>query len=148
SAGGRQARRTAIASLWSSASRATRSPGATRRPSSTFTARGLRESSTTGGPEVLRWEDADVGEGQARVRHTARRVNFIDTGHRSGLYPIPLPSGLGSEAAGLVEAVGPGVTVVRPVDRVAYAGGRPGSYARATVLPVDRLVPIPNGVTD
>jgi hypothetical protein len=83
----------------------------------------------TGGPEVLRWEDVEVGEpgeGQARVRHTAVGVNFIDTYHRSGLYPLPLPSGLGSEAAGVVEAVGPGVTVVRPGDRVTYAGGPPG----------------------
>ena len=65
----------------------------------------------TGGPEVLRWEDVEVGEpgeGQARVRHTAVGVNYIDTYHRSGLYPLPLPTGLGSEAAGVVEAVGPG----------------------------------------
>jgi NADPH:quinone reductase len=105
----------------------------------------------TGGPEVLRWEDVDVGEpgeGQARVRHTAVGVNFIETYQRSGLYPIPLPSGLGSEAAGVVEAVGPGVTVVRPGDRVAYGGGPPGSYAEARVLPAAILVPIPDGVTD
>jgi NADPH:quinone reductase len=71
----------------------------------------------TGGPDVLRWEDVEVGnpaEGQARLRHTAIGVNFIDTYFRSGLYPLTLPSGLGSEAAGVVEAVGPGVTVVRP----------------------------------
>src|SRR5690349_19923373 len=105
----------------------------------------------TGGPEVMRWEDVAVGEpgeGQARIRHTAVGVNFIDTYHRSGLYPIPLPSGLGSEAAGVVEAVGPGVTVIRPGDRVAYAGGPPGSYAEARVMAADRLVPIPDGVTD
>jgi NADPH2:quinone reductase len=105
----------------------------------------------TGGPDVLRWEDVEVGEpgeGQARVRHTAVGVNFIDTYHRSGLYPIPLPSGLGSEAAGVVEAVGPGVTVVKPGDRVAYAGGPPGSYAEVRVMPADRLVRIPEGVTD
>jgi NADPH2:quinone reductase len=105
----------------------------------------------TGGPEVLRWEDIELGEpgeGQARVRHTAVGVNFIDTYYRSGLYPIPLPSGLGSEAAGVVEAVGPGVTVVRPGDRVAYAGGPPGSYAEARVLPAAVLVPIPDGVAD
>jgi NADPH2:quinone reductase len=105
----------------------------------------------TGGPEVLRWEDVDVGEpaeGQARVRHTAVGVNFIETYHRSGPYPLPLPSGLGSEAAGVVEAVGPGVTVVRPGDRVAYAGGPPGSYAEARLLPVSILIPIPDGVTD
>src|SRR4051812_30820379 len=105
----------------------------------------------TGSPEVLRWEDVEVGEpgeGQARIRHTAVGVNFIDTYHRSGLYPIPLPSGLGSEAAGVVEAVGPGVTVVRPSDRVAYAGGPPGSYAEARVMPAHLLVPIPDGVSD
>ncbi len=105
----------------------------------------------TGGPEVLRWEDAQIGEpgeGQARVRHTAIGVNFLDTYHRSGLYPLPLPSGMGSEAAGVVEAIGPGVTVVRPGDRVAYAGGPPGSYSQGRLLPASILVPIPEGVTD
>ena len=104
-----------------------------------------------GGPEVMRWEDIEVGEpgaGQARVRHTAVGVNFLDTYHRSGLYPISLPSGLGSEAAGVVEAVGPGVEVVRPGDRVAYAGGPPGSYAEVRVVPAALLVPIPDGITD
>lgn len=96
----------------------------------------------TGGPDVIRWEDVEVGEpgeGQARIRHTAVGVNFIDTYHRSGLYPIPLPGGLGSEAAGFVEAVGPGVTVVKPGDRVAYAGGPPGSYSEARLLHPSRL---------
>jgi NADPH:quinone reductase len=105
----------------------------------------------TGGPEVLHWEDVEAGEpgeGQARVRHTAVGVNFIDTYYRSGLYPLPLPSGLGSEAAGVVEAVGPGVAVVRPGDRVAYGGGPPGSYAEVRVLPASILVPIPDGVSD
>ncbi len=105
----------------------------------------------TGGPEVLRWEDVEVGEpgeGQARVRHTAVGVNFIDTYHRSGLYPIPVPGGLGGEAAGVVEAVGPGVTVVRPGDRVAYGGSPPGSYSEARVMPAGVLVPIPDGLTD
>src|SRR6202034_1316969 len=105
----------------------------------------------SGGPEVLRWEDVEVGEpgeGQARVRHTAVGVNFIDTYHRSGLYPLPLPSGLGSEAAGVVEAIGPGVTGVSPGDRVAYAGGPPGSYAEARLLPASVFVPISDGVTD
>ncbi len=105
----------------------------------------------TGGPEVVRWEDVELGEpgdGQARVRHTAVGVNFIDTYHRSGLYPIPMPSGLGIEAAGVVEAIGPGVTFVRPGDRVVYAGGPPGAYAEARVLPASILVPIPAGVTD
>jgi NADPH:quinone reductase len=105
----------------------------------------------TGGPEVLRWEDVEVGEpgeGQARLRHTAVGVNFLDTYHRSGLYPLPLPTGLGGEAAGVVEAVGPGVTVVKPGDRVAYAGGPPGSYSQSRLLPAQILVPIPDGVTD
>ena len=107
--------------------------------------------SQTGGPEVLRWEDIEVGEpgeGQARVRHTAVGVNFIDTYQRSGLYPIPLPGGIGSEAAGVVETVGPGVTVVKPGDRVAYAGGPPGAYSEARLIPAHLLVPIPDGVTD
>src|SRR5262249_17382689 len=75
-------------------------------------------------------------------------VNFIDTYHRSGLYPLPLPTGLGSEAAGVVEAVGPGVTVVKPGERVAYAGGPPGSYAEVRVMSADMLVPIPQGISD
>jgi NADPH2:quinone reductase len=107
--------------------------------------------SKTGGPEVLQWEEIDVGqpgEGQARVRHTAIGVNFIDTYHRSGLYPLPMPTGLGSEAAGVIEAVGPGVTHVRAGDRVAYAGGPPGSYAEVRVMPADRLVKLPEGITE
>ena len=105
----------------------------------------------TGGPEVMRWEDVEVGEpgeGQARVRHTAVGVNYIDTYHRSGLYPLPLPTGLGSEAAGVVEAVGPGVTVVKPGDRVAYAGGGARVVRRGRLIPAGVLVPIPDGVTD
>jgi NADPH2:quinone reductase len=104
----------------------------------------------TGGPEVLQWEEIDVGqpsEGQARVRHTAIGVNFIDTYHRSGLYPLPLPTGLGSEGAGLVEAVGPGVSHVEVGDRVAYAGGPPGSYSEVRVMPADRLVKLPDGIS-
>jgi len=104
-----------------------------------------------GGPEVMRWEDVDVGQpgdGQARVRHTAIGVNFVDTYHRSGLYPLTLPSGLGSEGAGVVEAVGPNVTVVKAGDRVAYAGGPPGSYSEVRVMPADRLVKIPDGISD
>jgi NADPH2:quinone reductase len=105
----------------------------------------------TGGPEVMRWEDVEVGEpgeGQARIRHTAVGVNYIDTYHRSGLYPLSLPTGLGSEGAGMVEAVGPGVTVVKRGDRVAYAGGGPGSYAESRLIAAGVLVPIPDGVTD
>ena len=105
----------------------------------------------TGGPEVLRAEELPAGApgaGEVRVRHTAVGVNFIDTYHRTGLYPLPLPSGLGSEAAGVVEAVGPGVGHVAPGDRVAYAGGAPGSYAQVRVMPADRLVKLPEGISD
>src|SRR5438067_6482979 len=105
----------------------------------------------TGGPEVLEWQPVEVGkpgQGQVRLRHTAVGLNYIDTYHRSGLYPLPLPSGLGSEAAGVVEAVGPGVANVRPGDRVAYAGGPPGSYAESRLIAADRLVKIPNGISD
>jgi NADPH2:quinone reductase len=105
----------------------------------------------TGGPEVLRLDDVDVGDpgpGEARVRHTAIGVNFIDVYHRSGLYPLPLPSGVGVEGAGVVEAVGAGVKHVRAGDRVAYTGGPPGSYAQARLAPADRLVVLPPGVDD
>lgn len=105
----------------------------------------------TGGPEALVYEDVEVGdpgEGQARIRHTAIGLNFIDTYHRSGLYPLPLPTGIGSEAAGVVEAVGPGVDYLKAGDRVAYAGGTPGSYAEARLMPADRLVKIPDGISD
>ena len=105
----------------------------------------------TGGPEVLQWEEASVGEpaaGEVRVRHTAIGVNFIDTYHRTGLYPLPLPSGIGGEGAGVVEAVGPGVTHVQPGDRVGYAGGPPGSYAEVRVMPADRLLKLPAGISD
>ena len=105
----------------------------------------------TGGPEVLTFEDVAVGDpgpGQARVRHTAIGLNFIDTYNRSGLYPLPLPTGFGSEAAGVVEAVGPGVTWVKAGDRVGYAGGPPGSYADVRVMPAERLVKVPDGISD
>ncbi|HUJ60722.1 MAG TPA: quinone oxidoreductase [Kofleriaceae bacterium] len=98
-----------------------------------------------GGPDVLRLVDLPVpepGPGQVRVRHRAAGINFIDTYHRSGLYPTPLPLVLGVEGAGVVEAVGAGVTHVAPGDRVAYAARAPGSYAEARVLdaiPVARL---------
>jgi NADPH2:quinone reductase len=105
----------------------------------------------TGGPEVLTCEETEVGEpgeGQVRVRHTAVGVNFVDTYHRSGLYPLQLPSGLGSEGAGVIDAIGRGVTVVRPGDRVAYAGGQPGSYAEVRLMPADRLVVLPDDISD
>ncbi|MEO6600058.1 MAG: quinone oxidoreductase [Polyangiaceae bacterium] len=107
--------------------------------------------SRTGGPEVLELEQLSLPEpkaGQALVRHRAIGVNFIDTYHRSGLYPVPLPSGLGSEAAGVVEQVGPGVTQVRVGERVAYAAsGEPAAYSEARVIAADRLVPLPDDIS-
>lgn len=105
----------------------------------------------TGGPEVLSYEDVDLpapGDGQVRVRHTAIGVNFIDTYHRSGLYPLPLPSGLGMEAAGVVEALGTNVTTLRVGDRVGYCAGVVGSYAEAVNAPAARLIKLPAGVSD
>jgi NADPH2:quinone reductase len=105
----------------------------------------------TGGPDVLEYKDVDLappGRGQARVRHTAIGVNFIDTYHRSGLYPVALPSGLGMEAAGLVEAIGEGVTGLSVGDRVGYCGGPIGAYAEAANVPADRLVRLPGSVPD
>ncbi|MET0918795.1 MAG: quinone oxidoreductase [Burkholderiales bacterium] len=105
----------------------------------------------TGGPEVLAWDEVAVGEpgpGEARVRHTAVGVNYIDTYQRSGLYKLALPSGMGSEAAGVVEAVGAGVDWVKPGDRIAYAGGPAGAYSTARVMPADRLVKVPDGIDD
>ena len=90
----------------------------------------------TGGPEVLRWEEVDVpapAAGEATVRHHAVGLNFIDTYHRTGLYPLPLPAGIGLEGAGVVEAVGAGVSEVKVGDRVAYAGGPVGAYAECAI---------------
>lgn len=103
-----------------------------------------------GGPEVLRYEEIDLpepGEGEVRVRHTAIGVNFIDTYHRSGLYPVDLPSGLGSEAAGVVEAVGPGVSEVRVGDRVAYTGRPALAYSQARNWPAAGCVPVPDKIS-
>lgn len=102
-----------------------------------------------GGPEVLRFEEVDTpepGAGQARVRVEAVGVNFIDIYHRTGLYKNALPLGLGQEAAGVVEAVGPGVTGVRAGDRVAWKD-QFGSYATEAVVPTEKLVPVPDGVS-
>ena len=82
------------------------------------------------------------------MRHTAVGLNFIDIYHRSGLYPLPLPSGLGGEAAGVVEEVGSGVTDLKPGDRVAYASAPLGAYAEARLIPADRLVKLPDGIDD
>ena len=104
-----------------------------------------------GGPEVMQWEEVSVGDpgpGEARVRHTAVGVNYIDTYHRSGLYKLPLPTGIGSEGAGVVEAVGPGVSDIKVGDRVAYCGGAPGAYSEVRVMSADRLVKLPEGVAE
>ncbi|MDO8933943.1 MAG: quinone oxidoreductase [Rhodocyclaceae bacterium] len=102
-----------------------------------------------GGPEVLRWEEVDVSApqpGEAQVRHQAVGLNFIDIYHRSGLYPLPLPSGIGLEGAGVVAAVGSAVSDLKPGDRVAYAGGPVGAYAEVRNIPADRLVRLPDAL--
>jgi NADPH2:quinone reductase len=103
----------------------------------------------TGGPEVLEYVDVEVGEpgqGEARVRNHAIGLNFIDVYFRNGLYPAPLPGGLGQEGAGVVEAVGPGVTHVKPGDRVAYAARPNGAYSELRVMPADILVKLPDAI--
>jgi NADPH:quinone reductase len=105
----------------------------------------------TGGPEVLEWQQVEVGKpgpGQVRIKHAAVGLNYIDTYQRSGLYPIQLPSGLGGEGAGVIEEVGPGVSGLKAGDRVAYAGGPLGAYSEARVMPAERLVPLPDGISD
>src|SRR4030095_15232794 len=104
-----------------------------------------------GGPEVLQWEEVTVGDpgpGEARIRHTAIGVNYIDTYHRSGLYKLQLPIVIGSEGAGVVEAVGPNVTELKAGDRVAYGGGPIGPYSEVRLIASDRLVPLPAGISD
>jgi NADPH:quinone reductase len=106
---------------------------------------------TTGGPEVLVWQQVSVdkpGPGQVRLKHKAVGLNYIDTYQRSGLYKVPMPSGLGGEGCGVVEEVGPGVADLKVGDRVAYAGGPLGAYCEERVFPADRLVPVPDGITD
>jgi NADPH2:quinone reductase len=105
----------------------------------------------TGGPEVLRLEMVAAGEpgpGEARVRHSYVAVNFIDVYFRTGRYPLPLPDGLGSDAVGVVEAVGPGVTDIRVGDRVGYLLGPQGAYSDVRVMPADVLIPLPDGISD
>jgi NADPH:quinone reductase len=105
----------------------------------------------TGQPEVLKLEAVEVGDpgpGQARVRHSYIAVNFIDVYFRSGRYPLPLPNGLGSDAVGVVEAIGPGVTEVRVGDRVGYLLGPQGAYSDARVMPANVLIRLPEGISD
>jgi NADPH2:quinone reductase len=103
-----------------------------------------------GGPEVLQVDDIQVGDpgaGQVRIRHTAIGVNFVDTYQRSGLYPMQLPAVAGNEGAGVVEAVGAGVTELKAGDRVCYTG-LPGSYCEQRLVPADRVVKLPQGITE
>jgi len=105
---------------------------------------------TFGGTDVLEWREVEVpspGPGEALVRHEAIGLNFIDTYHRSGLYPLELPHGLGTEAAGVVAAIGDGVDVVSVGDRVAYCGVPPGTYIEQRIYAADRLVRIPDAVS-
>ncbi|AOK30229.1 quinone oxidoreductase [Burkholderia singularis] len=102
-----------------------------------------------GGPEVLKWVDVDVGDprpGEVRIRQHAVGLNYIDVYFRTGLYPQPLPGGLGMEAAGEVSAVGDGVAGIKPGDRVAYVAQPPGAYAQERVLSADKLVKLPDAI--
>ncbi len=104
-----------------------------------------------GGPEVLQWEPVPTGEpgpGEVLVRQTAIGLNLIDVYERTGLYPGALPSGLGREGAGIIEAIGPRVRGLKPGDRVAYFSSQPGAYAQERVVPADRVVRVPEGVSD
>jgi NADPH2:quinone reductase len=104
-----------------------------------------------GGPDVLVWEEIKLGRpgpGEARIRQTAVGLNFVDVYQRTGLYPVPMPSGLGGEGAGIVEEVGPGVTDLKAGDRVAYGSAPLGAYAEARLIPADRLIKLPDGIAD
>jgi NADPH:quinone reductase len=103
-----------------------------------------------GGPEVLRYENVAVGEpgpGEVRVRHVAVGLNFADTYFRLGYYPVPVPNGMGVEASGVIEAIGPGVTEFKPGDRVTYTGSPLGAYSTERVMPVGSLFKLPDGIS-
>ena len=105
----------------------------------------------TGGPEVMQWVDVEVGEpgeGQVLLEQTACGLNFIDVYFRTGLYPQPLPAGLGMEAAGVVKALGPGVTSLKVGDRVAYTGRPCGAYAQQRLMRADQLIHVPDAISD
>ncbi|MGE4241160.1 quinone oxidoreductase family protein [Ramlibacter sp.] len=102
-----------------------------------------------GGPEQLRIDDVEVGDpgpGEIRIRHHAVGLNFIDVYHRTGLYPLPLPAGIGGEGAGVIEAVGEGVTHLKAGDRAAYASNVPGSYAESRVMKAQQVCRLPDGI--
>jgi NADPH2:quinone reductase len=104
-----------------------------------------------GGPEVMVWEEVQLGKpgpGEVRIRQTAVGLNFVDVYNRMGLYPVSMPSGLGSEGAGIVEEIGSGVTDLQPGDRVAYGSAPVGSYAEARLIPADRLIKLPDSIDD
>jgi NADPH2:quinone reductase len=104
-----------------------------------------------GSPEVMRFEAVELGApgpGEVLVRQTAIGLNFMDVYHRGGQYPLPLPSGLGVEAAGVVEQIGSGVTELRKGDRIAYAGGAPGAYADYRIMPAERMIKLPDFISD
>jgi NADPH:quinone reductase len=104
-----------------------------------------------GGPEMMKWETVEVGDpgaGEVRIKHTAIGLNYIDTYHRTGLYKIPLPTVLGREGAGVIDAVGAGVTEFKVGDRVAYAASPIGSYSEIRVIPAAGVVKVPDNVTD
>jgi NADPH2:quinone reductase len=103
----------------------------------------------TGGPEVLKWESVEVGEpgpGEVRIRHEAVGLNFADTYFRTGMYPAPLPAGMGVEAAGVIEAVGAGVEGFAAGDRVTYTGSPLGAYSTERIMPADSLIALPGGI--
>jgi NADPH2:quinone reductase len=130
--------------------------GAARRFVAAFTASNEENGMTrairihqTGGPEQLRVDDVQVGEpgaGEVRIRHHAVGLNFIDVYHRTGLYPLPLPAGIGGEGAGVIEAVGEGVTHLKAGDRAAYASNAPGSYCDARVMNAKHVCKLPDAI--
>src|SRR6476620_148804 len=123
-------------------------PTRTPRMERTPMAKGIRFYET-GGPEVLRWESVETGEpgpGQVRIRHLAVGLNFADTYFRTGLYPAALPAGMGVEAAGVIEAVGPGVTAFAEGDRVTYTGSPLGAYSTERVMDVAPLIALPDAI--
>ncbi|WP_343676707.1 quinone oxidoreductase [Paraburkholderia heleia] len=104
-----------------------------------------------GGPEVMKWEEVELGtpgQGEIRIRHTAVGLNYIDVYHREGSYPLPMPTGLGVEGVGVVEAVGAGVEGFAVGERVVYAGGPPGAYATERLLPAARAAKLPDDISD